>query len=189
MNASRILAVAALAAAASFGAQADEADASQFVVQFQGSRTRAEVQAEAVKSTGNRSIELASAGTQTLTAPTTTDRARSRRANAACKHQQITNEGVTMNASRILAVAALAAVASFGAYAEADASQFVVQFQGTRTRAEVNAEAVTKVAQHSQEPAGSRVATVQSSADRATVRAQTAQAVRLGQIPSGERSL
>jgi hypothetical protein len=95
-----------------------------------------------------------------------------------------------MNASRILAVAALAAAASFGAQAdEADASQYVIQFQGSRTRAEVNAEAVAKVAQHSQEPAGSRVLTVQSHADRAAVRAATAQAVRLGQIPSGERSM
>ena len=95
-----------------------------------------------------------------------------------------------MNASKILAVAALAAVASFGAQAdEADASQYAVQFHGTRTRAEVNAEGVAKVAKHSQEPAGSRVLTVESKADRATVRAETAQAVRLGQIPSGERSL
>lgn len=95
-----------------------------------------------------------------------------------------------MKASRILAAVALAAVASFGAQAdEADASQYAVQFQGTRTRAEVQAEAVAKVASHSQEPAGSRVATVKSSADRATVRAETTKAVRLGQIPSGERSL
>lgn len=95
-----------------------------------------------------------------------------------------------MNASRILAVAALAAAASFGAQAdEADASQYAVQFQGSRTRAEVQAQAATVAATRSQEPAGSRVLTVQSQADRATVRAETAQAVRLGQIPSGERSL
>jgi outer membrane protein W len=75
MNASRILAVAALAAVASFGAQADEADASQYVVQFHGTRSRAEVQAEAVKATGDRSIELAANGTQTLAAASTTDRA------------------------------------------------------------------------------------------------------------------
>lgn len=95
-----------------------------------------------------------------------------------------------MNASRILAVAALAAVASFGAQAdEADASQFAVKFEGGRTRAEVNAEAATVAANRSQEPAGSRVLTVQSQADRAAVRAEAAQAVRLGQIPSGERSM
>jgi hypothetical protein len=45
MNATKILAIAAVAAA-SFGAQADEADASQYGVQFNGSKTRAEVQAE-----------------------------------------------------------------------------------------------------------------------------------------------
>lgn len=40
-----------------------------------------------------------------------------------------------------------------------------------------------------QEPAGSRVAaTVQSSTDRAIVRAQAADAVRMGQIPRGEAS-
>src|SRR5665647_1627256 len=66
MNASRIIAVAALAAVASFGAQADEADASQYAVQFQGTRTRAEVQAEGVKAVGDRSVELAAAGSQTL---------------------------------------------------------------------------------------------------------------------------
>ncbi|WP_298926003.1 DUF4148 domain-containing protein [uncultured Ramlibacter sp.] len=36
----------AAAAAASFGARADEADSSQYAVQFQGSRSRADVQAE-----------------------------------------------------------------------------------------------------------------------------------------------
>ena len=97
-----------------------------------------------------------------------------------------------MNASRILAVAALAAAASFGAQAdEADASQYVVQFQGSRTRAEVQAEAVKAVGDRSQELAsyGPQTLTAQSTTDRATVRAETAKAVRLGQIPSGERSL
>ena len=75
MNTSRVLAVAALAVAASFGAQADEADASQYAAQFHGTRSRAEVQAEAVKSVGDRSQELAAMGTQTLSAPSTTDRA------------------------------------------------------------------------------------------------------------------
>ncbi len=45
MNATKYLAIAAIAAA-SFGAQADEADASQFANQFNGTRARAEVQAE-----------------------------------------------------------------------------------------------------------------------------------------------
>lgn len=95
-----------------------------------------------------------------------------------------------MNASRILAVAALAAVASFGAQAdEADASQYGIQFEGSRTRAEVKAEAATVARNRSQEPAGSRVLAVTSNAVRADVRAQAAQAVRLGQIPRGELSL
>ena len=97
-----------------------------------------------------------------------------------------------MNTSRILAVAALAAAASFGAQAdEADASQYVVQFHGTRSRAEVQAEAVKSVGDRSQDLAanGTQTLTSPSSTDRATVRAATVQAVRLGQIPSGERSM
>jgi len=43
----RFLSIAAVAAFASFGAQADEADASQFATKFETSRTRAEVMAEA----------------------------------------------------------------------------------------------------------------------------------------------
>ena len=95
-----------------------------------------------------------------------------------------------MTASNFFAVAALATVASLGARAdEADGSQFALQFNSTRSVAEVRAEAAAKVKTHSQEPAGSRVAaTVQSSTDRATVRAQAADAVRLGQIPRGEAS-
>ena len=98
-----------------------------------------------------------------------------------------------MNASKFLAVAALSAVAALGSVAhadEADASQYAVQFDGSRTRAEVMAEAATVAKNRSTEPAGSRVAApVKSTLDTATVRAQAAQAVRLGQIPSGELSL
>src|SRR6478672_7544434 len=43
----RFLSLAALAAFASFGAQADEVDASQFATKFETRRTRAEVLAEA----------------------------------------------------------------------------------------------------------------------------------------------
>jgi hypothetical protein len=46
-RAARFLSLAALAAFASFGAQADEVDASQFATKFETSRTRAEVLAEA----------------------------------------------------------------------------------------------------------------------------------------------
>ncbi len=95
-----------------------------------------------------------------------------------------------MNASRFLAVAALSAVAALGSVAhadEADASQFAVQFDGGRTRAEVKAEAATVAQNRSTEPAGSRVAApVNSATDRATVRAQAAEALRLGQISHGE---
>jgi hypothetical protein len=91
--------------------------------------------------------------------------------------------------ARFLSVTAIAAFTAFGAHAdEADGSQFALQFETNRTRAEVNAEAVVQARTHSMEPAGSRVATYQSTADRATVRAQTAEAVRTGQIPRGEFS-
>ncbi|GAA4427344.1 DUF4148 domain-containing protein [Acidovorax lacteus] len=95
-----------------------------------------------------------------------------------------------MNVSRMLSIAALAAVASFGAQAdEADGSQFALQAETNRTRAEVQAEAATVAATRSQEPAGSRVLSAQSSADRAAVRAQAADAVRTGQISFGEVGL
>ena len=57
-----------------------------------------------------------------------------------------------------------------------------------RTRAEVQAEAVVEAKTHSMEPAGSRVVTYKSTADRAAVRAQAAEALRTGQIPHGEFS-
>jgi hypothetical protein len=93
-----------------------------------------------------------------------------------------------MNSKAILAIAAFAAIASTGARAdEADASQFAIKFDGSRTRAEVMAEAATVSANRSTEPAGSRVAAqVQSTVDVKAVRAAAAQAVRLGQIPHGE---
>ncbi|MFN3377722.1 MAG: DUF4148 domain-containing protein [Burkholderiaceae bacterium] len=95
-----------------------------------------------------------------------------------------------MNVTRMLSIAALAAVASFGAQAdEADGSQFALQVETNRTRAEVQAEAATVAATRSQEPDGSRVLSVQSSADRAAVRAQAADAVRTGQISYGEIGL
>jgi hypothetical protein len=93
-----------------------------------------------------------------------------------------------MNSKAILALAALAAIASGAARAdEADASQYAVKFEGNRTRAEVQAEAVTVPTTRSTEPAGSRVAAlVNSTVDVRAVRAQAAEAVRLGQISSGE---
>jgi hypothetical protein len=93
-----------------------------------------------------------------------------------------------MNTKSILAIAAFAAVAASGAHAdEADASQFAVKFEGSRTRAEVMAEAATVPATRSLEPAGSRVAPVlKSSVNTQALRAQAAEAVRLGQISAGE---
>ena len=70
---------------------------------------------------------------------------------------------------------------------EVDASQFAVKFEGTRTRAEVKAEAATVSSTRSLEPAGSRViAQPTSNLDPKLVRAEAAEAVRLGQISRGE---
>jgi hypothetical protein len=93
-----------------------------------------------------------------------------------------------MNTKSILAIAALAVVASTGVRAdEADASQYGIKFQSTRSVAEVRAEAATVAATRSTEPNGSRVAApVKSTVETATLRAQTAQAVRQGQIAYGE---
>jgi hypothetical protein len=91
--------------------------------------------------------------------------------------------------ARFLSLAAVAAFVSFGAQAdEADSSQFALKFDTNRTRAEVQADAATVAQTRSIEPAGSRVVTYTSTADRAAVRAQAAEALRTGQIPSGEFS-
>ena len=93
-----------------------------------------------------------------------------------------------MNSKAILTLAALAAIASTAARADdVDASQFASKFEGSRTRAEVMAEAATVSATRSTEIAGSRVAApVKSSLESREVRAQAAQALRLGQISHGE---
>jgi hypothetical protein len=95
-----------------------------------------------------------------------------------------------MNAKFLLATLAIAAAATGAARAdEADASQFAVKFEGNRTRAEVMAEAATVSATRSIEPAGSRVSALpKSTLAVSTVRADAAQALRLGKIPSGELS-
>jgi hypothetical protein len=96
-----------------------------------------------------------------------------------------------MNTKAILAIATFAAIASGVARAdEADSSQFAIKFEGNRTRAEVMAEAATVASTRSTEPAGSRVAApLKSTVDTKLVRAQAAEAVRLGQISHGETSL
>ncbi len=93
-----------------------------------------------------------------------------------------------MNAKHLLAVAAFATLAAGTASAdEADGSQFALKFEGQRTRAEVMAEAATVSATRSTEPAGSRVAApLASQLDAKKVRADAAEAVRLGKISSGE---
>jgi hypothetical protein len=93
-----------------------------------------------------------------------------------------------MNAKSLLALAAVALLASGVARAdEADASQFAIKFEGSRSRAEVMAEAATVSATRSTEPAGSRVAApIKSSVDVKTLREQAAAAVRTGQISYGE---
>ena len=89
--------------------------------------------------------------------------------------------------ARFLSIAAVAAFASFGAQAdEADASQFATQFETNRTRAEVQTEAAAVAGTRSIEPLGSRVVTYKSTADRAAVRAEAAEAVRTGKISAGE---
>ena len=91
--------------------------------------------------------------------------------------------------ARFLSVAAVAAFSALGAQAaDLDPGQLALKFDTTRTRAEVQAEAGKVAATRNLEPAGSRVVTYQSTADRAAVRAQAAEAVRTGQIPSGEIS-
>ncbi|WP_041675726.1 DUF4148 domain-containing protein [Ramlibacter tataouinensis] len=97
-----------------------------------------------------------------------------------------------MNTKTLLAVLALAAAASTGARAdEAEGSQHVLQFEGSRTRAEVQAEAAgLPSGGTTQEHAGAGVlAPRQSGLDAASVRAQAAEAVRTGEISSGEVGL
>lgn len=92
-----------------------------------------------------------------------------------------------MNAVSLLIVAA--SVAAFAGAARADdITVDPVQFEGTRTRAEVKAEAATVSATRSTEPAGSRViaASNNSTINVQALRAETVQAVRAGQIPHGE---
>ena len=95
-----------------------------------------------------------------------------------------------MNAKLLIAVATLAAAVSGVARAdEADASQYGQFLQaGTRTRAEVMAEAAKVSATRSIEPAGSRYIGVAatSNLDAKDVRESAVVAVRLGRITSGE---
>lgn len=94
-----------------------------------------------------------------------------------------------MNAKLLLATVAIAALSGVARADEADASQYVAQFQGNRTRAEVQAEAATVPATRSIEPAGSRVApALKSSVDPQALRAQAIELVRSSKTASGEVS-
>jgi hypothetical protein len=91
-----------------------------------------------------------------------------------------------MNSKAILAIAAFAAIASTAARAD-DITVESTPFQSSRSRAEVQAEAATVSATRSTEPAGSRVAPpMKSTVDAKVLRAQAAEAVRLGKISAGE---
>ena len=94
-----------------------------------------------------------------------------------------------MIAKNILAIVAVSA-AAFSGVASANAefgAPYALQFEGSRTRAEVMAEAARVSATRSTEPAGSRVAApLQSDVQAKVLRAQAAEALRLGKIPSGE---
>lgn len=96
-----------------------------------------------------------------------------------------------MNAKILLATVAIAAASGIAHADDAPlSSQFAIKIDGNRTRAEVMAEAAKVPTTRSQEPAGSRVAApLKSGLDVRTVRAEAVEALRLGKIPSGERSL
>lgn len=93
-----------------------------------------------------------------------------------------------MKTSALIAIASLSVLASFGARAdEADASQFALKFDSSRTRAEVMAEAQAEARADKTVPASSKVAPrVQSALERATVRSDAIQALKAGAIPRGE---
>lgn len=89
--------------------------------------------------------------------------------------------------SRFFSTAVLATLASVGAHAaELDSAQFATQFEGNRTWAEVVAEAAQVPMTRSQIPSGSKAESYKSVADRSVIRSQAADAVRMGQISSGE---
>ena len=93
-----------------------------------------------------------------------------------------------MNAKHLLAIAAFATLAAGTASAdESDGSFLPAKFEGSRTRVEVMAEAATVSATRSTEPNGMRaLPPAKSTLDVKQVRAEAAEAVRLGKISSGE---
>ena len=91
-----------------------------------------------------------------------------------------------MKTSALLAVASLAVLASFGARAESE-TDYAVKFDSTRSRAEVTAEARAAARADTTMPPHSLVtAPVRSTLDRSTVRDMAINALRNGEIHSGE---
>ena len=88
-----------------------------------------------------------------------------------------------MNTKSILAIAAFADRAHAD---EADASQYVLKFEGNRTRAGIMAEAATVASTRSVEQRLARCGAAEVQYLDAKARAQAAEAVRLGRISSGE---
>ena len=100
-----------------------------------------------------------------------------------------------MNSKAIFSFAAVATFASLAALASTAASaeegatwQVALNAQDSRPRAEVKAEAIAVAVRGrtSYEGDPAQVAVLHSGLDAKTVRAEAAQAVRLGQIRSGE---
>lgn len=93
-----------------------------------------------------------------------------------------------MKSSILLALVAVAAVGTTAARADiGEAAQGPAQFQSSRARTEVRAEAVEKAAANIAEPAGARAQpALQSTVDAVRVRLQASEALRQGLIPRGE---
>ena len=93
-----------------------------------------------------------------------------------------------MKASSLLALATLAAAASFGAHAdEADGSQYATKVISTRSAAEVRAEAMNPV--RISNGGTGFIGLTQSATTPAAVKAQGAQAARAGETSKGEIGL
>jgi hypothetical protein len=92
-------------------------------------------------------------------------------------------------AAAAISLAALSGVAHAGE-ATPPEQQVLQAFESKRTVAEVRAEAAVAVKNRDMNPAGSRVMVFnQTGADRASVRAATVEAVRIGAVARGELSL
>jgi len=97
-----------------------------------------------------------------------------------------------MSSRHLLAIATLATAFSGAAFAD-DGSEYKTDFQSTRTRAEVRAEVIAQAGKRITSFEGSEftapMPVAASRVDRAEVRAQAVEAVRLGQIRAGDTSV